>query len=146
MRLSIKHLLYSTIQNNIAKLNGNSGPAAFRIYFGVIKAVALALTLVASTQIAAADSRLIMVTSDHCPYCQAWELDVGAVYDKSPYAAKLPLTRVEIGIKMPENVAIKKPVVGTPTFLIIRDGHEIDRQRGYIDAEMFFWWLSEQMS
>ena len=47
---------------------------------------------------------------------------------------------------MPENVAIKKPIVGTPTFLIILNGQEIDRQRGYVDAEMFFWWLSEHMA
>ena len=102
----------------------------------------VALFFIAITYNIAAAAQLIMVTSEHCPYCQAWERDVGAVYSKSPYAAKLPLSRVGIGSKMPENVAIKKPVVGTPTFLIILNGQEIDRQRGYVDAEMFFWWLS----
>ena len=57
-----------------------------------------------------------MVTSDHCPYCQAWELDVGAVYDRSPYAPTLPL-RIDIGREMPRDVTIKKLIVGTPTFL-----------------------------
>ena len=97
----------------------------------------------AITDSAAADARLIMVTSEYCLSCQAWERDIGEVYDKSPYARMLPLSRVEIGSKMPKDAAIKKPVGETPTFLIIRNGQEIDRQRGYVDAEMFFWWLSE---
>jgi hypothetical protein len=84
-----------------------------------------------------------MVTSDQCPFCQAWELHVGAVYNKSSYATTLPLTRVEIGSKMPRGVTLQKPVVGTPTFLIIQNGQEINRQTGYSDGEMFWWWLSE---
>ena len=146
VRLSFRNVLCPDIQTNIVKSTINRRLFALGVFVSLTKACAFALAIIVPFHIAAADSRLIMVTSDHCPYCQAWELDVGAVYDKSPYAAKLPLTRVGIGIKMPENVAIKKPVVGTPTFLIIRDGREIDRQRGYIDAEMFFWWLSEQMN
>ena len=111
----------------------------------MLKRFFFTLFFTAITYNMAAAAQLIMVTSEHCPSCQAWERDVGAVYDKSPYAAKLPLRRVGIGGKMPKNLAIKKPVVGTPTFLIIRNGQEIDRQRGYVDVEMFFWWLSEHM-
>ena len=103
----------------------------------------IALFFMVITHHAFADARLIMVTSESCPYCQAWERDVGAVYDRSPYAAKLPLSRVKFGIEMSEDAAIKMPIVGTPTFLIIRNGQEIDRRRGYFDAEMFFWWLTE---
>ena len=143
MRVSIANLLRSSIQAIITKSNGNSRLSALRVYASLIKAFALALALSAPPYIAAADSRLIMVTSDYCPYCQAWERDIGAVYHKSPYAPALPLTRVYLESKMPEDMTFQKPVVGTPTFLIIRNGQEIDRQRGYIDAEMFWWWLSE---
>ena len=119
--------------------------AALLKYRNILNRFLAALFCIAITHNAAAAARLIMVTSEHCPYCQAWERDVGVVYDKSPYAAKLPLSRVGIGSEMPENVAIKKPIVGTPTFLIILNGQEVDRQRGYVDAEMFFWWLSEHV-
>ena len=106
-------------------------------------ALGIVLMLAALPHIASADTKLVMVTSDYCPFCQAWERDVGAVYDKSPYAPSLPLTRVDMGSAMPEGVTLQTPIVGTPTFLIIRDGQEIDRQRGYDDVEMFWWWLSE---
>ena len=141
--ISIKTPIRSTFCTNIAQSTRNRKLLAFRVYVGLIKAFALALTFAASPQNAAADSQLIMVTSDYCPSCQAWELDVGKVYDKSPYATTLPLTRAEIGGKMPGGVTFQKPVVGTPTFLIIHNGQEIGRQNGYIDAEMFWWWLSD---
>ena len=142
-RISIKTPIRSTFCTNDVQSTRNRRLLAFRVYVSLIKAFALALTFAASLQTAAADSRLIMVTSDYCPSCQAWELDVGKVYDKSPYAITLPLTRVEIGSKMPGGVTFQKPVIGTPTFLIIHNGQEIGRQNGYIDAEMFWWWLSE---
>ena len=77
---------------------------------------------------------LIMITSQHCPYCMAWERDIGAVYDKSPYADNLLLIR--FGSDLPEDVKISSDLRGTPTFLIL-DRVEIDRIIGYSDAEMF---------
>ena len=142
-RISIKTPISSTFCTNDIQSTRNRRLLAFRVYVSLIKAFALALPFAASLQTAAADSRLIMVTSEYCPSCQAWELDVGKVYDKSPYATTLPLTRVEIGLKMPGGVTLQKPVVGTPTFLILHNGQEINRRSGYFDAEMFWWWLSE---
>ena len=142
-RISIKTPIRSAFFTNDVQSTRNRRLLAFLVCVSLIKAFALALTFAVSCQTAAADSRLIMVTSDYCPSCQAWELDVGKVYDKSPYATTLPLTRVEIGGKMPGGATFQKPVVGTPTFLIIHNGQEIGRQNGYIDAEMFWWWLSE---
>lgn len=110
--------------------------------FGIL-ALGVVLNFAALSQIAIASTRLVMVTSDHCPFCQAWERDIGVLYEKSPYAPSLPLTRVDIGSAMPESVTLQSPVLGTPTFLIIQNGQEIDRQRGYDDAEMFWWWLSD---
>ena len=128
------------------RLIKNRRLAALLIFTKMIKGFLVTLFFTAIVHNAAADARLIMVTSEHCPYCQAWERDVGAVFNKSSYAAKLPLTRVEIGRKMPKNISLKKPIIGTPTFLIIRNGQEIDRQRGYVDEEIFYWWLSENMA
>jgi len=110
--------------------------------------MALSLLLAAVLLIplqAVAETRLIMVTSDHCPFCRAWERDVGAIYDRSPYAPNMPLTRVEMGAPLPDDIVLTGPVLGTPTFLIVSEGREVDRQRGYDDAEMFWWWLSDHV-
>ena len=115
------------------------------VFASLFRPLVLGVVLTFSTLpgIAIAGTMLVMVTSDYCPFCEAWERDIGAVYDKSPYAPLLPLTRVNMGSALLEGVSLQAPVVGTPTFLIIQDGREIDRQRGYDDAEMFWWWLSE---
>ena len=116
-----------------------------RVFASSFKILVLGVVLnfAALSDIAIASTRLVMVTSDYCPFCQAWERDIGVLYEKSPYAPSLPLTRVDIGSAMPEGVTLQSPVLGTPTFLIIQNGQEIDRQRGYDNAEMFWWWLSD---
>lgn len=90
-----------------------------------------------------AETRLLMFTSDHCPFCQAWERDIGTIYNKSPYAAHFPLQRVMADAGLPENISFAGPVKGTPTFIILSDRKEVGRFRGYVDAEMFWWQLSD---
>ena len=129
----------------LPKSTGSSRLVPLRVFaspFGIL-ALGVVLNFAALSQIAIASTRLVMVTSDHCPFCQAWERDIGVVYEKSPYAPSFPLTRVDIGSAMPEGVTLQSPVLGTPTFLIIQNGQEIDRRRGYDDAGMFWWWLSD---
>ena len=118
-----------------------------RVFASTSRLLALGVVLMfaALPHIAIAGTSLIMVTSEYCPFCKAWEHDVGMVYDKSLYAQTLPLTRINIGSPIPRGIVLQKPVVGTPTFLIIHDGWEIDRQHGYDDEEMFWWWLSEHI-
>ena len=129
----------------LPKSTGSSRLVPLRVFASPFRILALGVVLnfAALSHIAIASTRLVMVTSDHCPFCQAWERDIGVLYEKSPYAPSLPLTRVDIGSAMPESVTLQSPVLGTPTFLIIQNGQEIDRQRGYDDPEMFWWWLSD---
>ena len=94
-------------------------------------------------QIVFAGKRLIMVTSEYCSFCRAWERDVGVVYTASPYALNLPLTRVELGGDIPDGLVFDESIIGTPTFIIFQNGREIDRQWGYESPEMFWWWLSD---
>ena len=105
----------------------------------------LVLTLAAVPQLVFASERLIMITSDRCPYCKAWERDVGAIYAESPYAQNLPLTRVKLSGAMPDGLVFDASITGTPTFVVFRGGLEIDRQLGYQSSEMFWWWLSEHV-
>ena len=65
-----------------------------------ILALGVVLNFAALSHIAIASTRLVMVTSDHCPFCQAWERDIGVLYEKSPYAPSLPLKRVDIGLSL----------------------------------------------
>jgi thioredoxin-related protein len=90
-----------------------------------------------------AERELLMITSDSCPFCMAWERDVGQIYNKSTYAKNLPLIRIQFGSSLPENMQLLAEVRGTPTFIILENQKEIDRIVGYSDAEMYWWQISE---
>jgi len=83
-----------------------------------------------------------MFTSDHCPFCQAWEREVGKIYDQSPYGQQLPLTRHEFGSTVSDSLQLTAPVLGTPTFVVLDSDVEVGRIEGYSGADMFWWQLS----
>ena len=89
---------------------------------------------------------LVFITSEYCPFCKAWERDVGQIYDSTPYALKARLRRVDLGDVDSALPAGAVKVFGTPTFLIVENNTEIGRIEGYQSSEMFFWALSEYIS
>ena len=86
---------------------------------------------------------LIFITSEYCPFCVAWEQDIGSLYHRTTYAKKAPLRRIDITEVEFELAEIVENIVGTPTFLIFQNGREIGRIEGYQSSEIFFWALSE---
>ena len=94
----------------------------------------------------AADSRgqLVMITSSHCPWCEAFEDDdVGKGYDRTEEALIYPLRRHDFYQKIPDDLAHLTPATMTPTFIVMRDGVEVGRIVGYPGAELFWWRISE---
>jgi len=86
---------------------------------------------------------LVFITSEHCPFCKAWERDVGQIYDSTAYGQKARLSRVELTDADSALPTGSADVFGTPTFLIVGNDTEIGRIEGYQSSEMFFWALSE---
>ena len=93
----------------------------------------------------AADSpgQLVMITSSHCPWCEAFEDDVGKGYDRTEEALIYPLRRHDFYQAMPDDLAHLTPATMTPTFIVMRDGVEVGRIVGYPGAELFWWQIFE---
>lgn len=90
-----------------------------------------------------ASLELVFITSDYCPFCKAWEREVGPAYSQSPYGRKAPLRRVDIADVQAVLPDISPKVKGTPVFLLLSENREIGRIEGYQSREMFYWALSE---
>ena len=88
-------------------------------------------------------TRLIMVTSPHCPWCEAFEEEVGSIYDKTPESRVFPMLRVDVDDQFPARFDDLNPAFFTPTFIFVRDGEEMGRIEGYPGMELFWWRLSE---
>ena len=86
---------------------------------------------------------LVMVTSSSCPWCDAFEDEVGYLYDKTKESQKYPIYRIDFFSKFPERLGHIAPAQFTPTFIVIEDDKEIGRLVGYPGDEMFWWRFSE---
>ena len=83
---------------------------------------------------------LVMFHSLSCKWCEAWEREVGVVYDKTTEARAAPLRRVDVHNRRPADLRALAPIVYTPTFVLLNDGRELGRITGY-PGEDHFWGL-----
>ena len=87
---------------------------------------------------------LIMFQKPGCPWCEAWDEEVGIAYPNTDEARQAPLRRVDITDEIPEDLKEIKAVNFTPTFVLFDSGREIGRISGYPGAE-FFWFLLDEI-
>lgn len=82
--------------------------------------------------------RLLMVDRDGCIYCARWDAEIGKGYPKSSEGRAAPLLRVDINGPWPDGIVLDRRPTITPTFILLRDGAEIDRLEGYPGDQYFY--------
>lgn len=110
----------------------------------LIKPLGVVFIFLASSINTSQAAELIMLEQDHCHWCEQWHAEIGPIYPKTNEGKRAPLRQINIHDAMPEDIAHIKPSRFTPTFILIDNGVEIDRIRGY-PGEDFFWGLLEGM-
>ena len=104
----------------------------------------VALTQGSATAAVQPATQLVMFEQYACEWCEVWNEQVGVVYHKTREGKRAPLRRVDIHEDMPRDLKNLKPARFTPTFVLIQNGVEIGRIRGY-PGEDFFWGMLEQL-
>ncbi len=89
-------------------------------------------------------AELIMFETDHCPWCAAWEAEVGVIYGKTDAGEQAPLRRVDMEATRPADLVHIEDIVYSPTFVLLAEGKEVGRILGY-PGEDHFWGLLEAM-
>ncbi|XYK79561.1 MAG: transcriptional regulator [Labrenzia sp.] len=89
-------------------------------------------------------AELIMVEQPGCSWCMIWNEEIGVAYPKTNEGKRAPLRRVDITDGWPEDLGNVQRERLTPTFILVEDGKEIARLRGY-PGEHFFWPLLGDM-
>lgn len=112
--------------------------------FKILLASAL-LAVVGFGTSARAELRLVMFEQDGCHYCIQWHREIGPIYPKTPEGRAAPLQTVHLRENWSDEISLSRgrPLF-TPTFVLVRDGKEIDRLEGY-PGEDFFWGLVARM-
>jgi thioredoxin-related protein len=105
--------------------------------------IVLAATMILSA-VSAYAAELVMFEQAGCVWCQKWNSEIGGSYANTQEGRIAPLRRVDIHAPIPEDLAGIPVERFTPTFVLVENGTEIARMRGYPGDE-FFWFLLGDM-
>ncbi|MDA7947105.1 MAG: hypothetical protein MPJ78_06470 [Hyphomicrobiaceae bacterium] len=106
----------------------------------LLTSAALVLFLLFGSTSGARTAELVMFEQPLCEWCEVWEEEVGVVYSKTSEGKKLPIRKIDIHDTRPTDLGAIKPVIYTPTFVLIHEGSEVGRILGY-PGEDHFWGL-----
>ncbi len=85
-----------------------------------------------------------MVEQEICPYCKMFDREVGVDYDSTDIGQEVPLRRISLQADWPADLKRVRYDRLTPTFILVENGKEIGRLRGY-PGKVIFWELLNQM-
>src|ERR1044072_1266333 len=100
--------------------------------------VTLLLALLLSS--AAQTAELIVFEQKACVWCQRFDREIAPAYARTAEGKRAPLRRVDIARPLPEDLSFVVRERFTPVFVLVENGTEFGRIRGY-PGETFFWGL-----
>src|SRR5216110_710354 len=101
-----------------------------------VSALLLALLLAP----AARSAELVMFEQKGCVWCQKFDREIAPAYDKTTEGKRAPLRRLDIAQPIPAELAVIRRERFTPVFVLVDEGREVGRIRGY-PGDIFFWGL-----
>lgn len=105
-------------------------------FFSIFTLVGAMIITFAATRTHAAE--LVMFEQAGCPWCEAFDRDIGAIYNKTDESARAPLRRLNIAQALPPDLSFIAVERLTPLFVLVDKGREIGRIRGYGGPEAFW--------
>ncbi len=111
-------------------------------------ALAVALLLAAPWSVpgSAQAAELIVFETLGCPWCMAWDKEVGIIYHKTAAGRTAPLRRLDIGDPRSPDLAALPGIMYTPTFVLMDAGGEVGRIVGYLGEDQFWGLLGELLA
>ena len=105
------------------------------LYIHRFATAALAAFLLPAPAFAA---ELVMFERAGCTWCARFNAEIAPVYAKTDEGRALPLRRIDRDKPLPDDLAAIDPGAFTPTFVVVDQGREIGRIRGYPGDTFFF--------
>lgn len=107
-----------------------------------IYAAVLTLVMCLSAPVMAAE--MVMFEQPGCAWCARFNEEIAPAWPKTEQGQRAPLRRVNIHDDIPADLTEIPVERFTPTFVLVEDGREIARLRGY-PGDQFFWAIVDEM-
>ncbi len=107
-------------------------------------ALLLAVAGMLATAPMALAAQLLMLEQPGCPWCALFNEQIAPAWPNTPEGRRAPLRRVDITEPWPDDLDTIRRDVVTPTFILVDNGEEVARIRGYPGDE-FFWFRIDEM-
>lgn len=105
----------------------------------VISKTLTAALFVCLMSLSANAASLVMFDRKGCPWCAKWHAEIGVqAYNAGPEGRVAPLRVLDVATPRPKDLKHIGGVIGTPTFVLMENGREIDRVVGYPGKQVFF--------
>jgi thioredoxin-related protein len=85
-------------------------------------------------------AELVMMEQPGCVWCAKFNSEIAPAWPNTEEGRLAPLRRVDITEPWPDDLKHVQKERFTPTFVLMDQGREIGRIRGYVGDE-FFWYL-----
>ena len=108
-----------------------------KLFFSAALIGALSMPL---TTLSASAAELVMFEQAGCVWCKVFDREIAPVYGKTEEGQRAPLRRVNADRALPPDLAFVRTERLTPLFVLVDQGREIGRIRGY-PGEDNFWGL-----
>jgi len=136
------HLLTRNMRPHMHRLNMH------RLIWIALLVAAISFTSTSFTSISftttASALELLMFRRAGCPWCAAWDREIGPIYGKTDVGRRLPIRFIDLERANERKLALESPVRFTPTFVLVDEDREIARIEGY-PGEDFFWGALERL-
>ena len=124
-------------------------PGAFEAVGRMSLGRALGLALIAFVAGAAGaqarGAELIMFEQRGCEWCEVWMEEIAPVLPKTPEGKCARFSRFDIHNPSSDLLKKIKPIIYTPTFVLLEDGKEVGRVLGYAGEDFFWFHLATQL-
>lgn len=110
----------------------------------LVTMMATAATTFGLWAVAAPAAELVVLEQPGCVWCARFNSEIGPAWPNTDEGKRAPLRRVDITASWPADLDFVNRERMTPTFVLIDEGVEIGRIRGYPGDE-FFWFLAGEL-
>jgi hypothetical protein len=90
-------------------------------------------------------AELIMFEQKGCVWCEKFDREIAPAYARTSEGERAPLRRVDIARPLPPDLAFVRRERFTPVFVLVENGREFGRIRGYPGDTFFFGLLANMI-